>query len=109
MHHYVLGGRNKRNASEIPEWRGHDEALILRVDDEAQRAEPILRYRSPPELCPPDDPSFVFKAGTLIGDTLHLCTQTEILTCTLPGGAVSKHVSLPCFNDLHHVTVAGNG
>ncbi len=109
MHHYVLGGRNKPNASKIPEWHGHDEALVLRIDDATQRVEPVLRYRSPPDLCPPDAPSFVFKAGTLIGDTLHLCTQTEILSCSLPDCTVSNHVSLPCFNDLHHVTLAGNG
>jgi hypothetical protein len=109
MHHYVLGGRNKPNASKIPEWHGHDEALILRVDDETQHAEVILRYRSPPELCPHEAPSFVFKAGTRIGDRLHLCTQTEILTCALPDCTVSNHLSLPCFNDLHHVTIAGNG
>jgi hypothetical protein len=45
----------------------------------------------------------LFKAGTLHGDRLFLCTQTEVLVYSYPDMTQVRYLSLPCFNDLHHV------
>jgi hypothetical protein len=51
----------------------------------------------------------VFKAATIKENRAYLCTQTEILICDFPSFDVLKVISLPCFNDLHHVAVASDG
>jgi hypothetical protein len=63
-----------------------------------------VRYASPPEACPDERPSFVFKAGTLADGRLYACTQTEVLVYGVPGFELERRISLPCFNDVHHVT-----
>ena len=71
--------------------------------------ERALEYESPPEHCPEGAPSHVFKSATIQGDTAWLCTQTEVLICDLPSFAIRRVISLPCFNDLHHVAPAPDG
>jgi hypothetical protein len=78
------------------------------VKAEGNRAKRVLEYESPPEHCP-DIPCIVFKAGTIKGNRAYLCTQTEILICDFPSFSIKKVISLPCFNDVHHVAVAPDG
>ena len=40
---------------------------------------------------------------------LYACTSTEVLIFRLPGFTQIGYVSLPCFNDLHHVTPSSDG
>jgi hypothetical protein len=51
----------------------------------------------------------VFKAGTIVGDTLYACTSTEVLIFKLPEFNKIGYISLPCFNDVHHVTPSADG
>jgi hypothetical protein len=51
----------------------------------------------------------VFKAGTIVGDTLYACTSTEVLIFKLPEFSKIGYISLPCFNDVHHVTPSADG
>jgi hypothetical protein len=81
--------------------------MVVQVRD--GRPERALEYQSPPEHCPDESPSHVFKAATFAGDTAYLCTQTEVLVCDLPGFRIRRVISLPCFNDLHHVAPAPDG
>jgi hypothetical protein len=69
----------------------------------------VLEYQSPPEHCADESPSIVFKAATIKGTDAFLCTQTEILICDFPSFAIRKIISLPSFNDVHHVAVAADG
>jgi hypothetical protein len=69
----------------------------------------VLEYQSPPEHCCDESPSIVFKAASIAGAHAYLCTQTEVLICDFPSFAIQKIISLPCFNDLHHVAVAPDG
>jgi hypothetical protein len=69
----------------------------------------VLEYESPAEHRPDGKASVLFKAASISGDRAYLCTQTEILICDFPSFAIRKVVSLPCFNDLHHVAVAPDG
>jgi hypothetical protein len=51
----------------------------------------------------------MFKAGTIVGDKLYTCTSTEVLVFDLPEFRISNYISLPCFNDLHHVVPDSSG
>ncbi len=104
---WVVGAEQRIQFSKPKEWTQYRKAVVLEVRD--GRQERVLEYESPPEHRPDDIPSFVFKAATFEGDTAYLCTQTEVLICDLPGFRVRRVISLPCFNDLHHVAPAPDG
>ena len=104
---WVVGGEQRVQFSQPKEWAQYRQAVVVRVQD--GRPERVLEYETPPEHCPDGTPSFVFKAATFKGDTAWLCTQTEVLVCDLPGFRIRRVISLPCFNDLHHVAPAPDG
>ena len=110
-HLYVVGGQQRETILKtIPEWHSCRKAVIIHINTEDKRCTTALEYLSPAEAFPGGTASISFKAGTLQDNKLYLCTSTELVTYTLPDFAVSEYVSLPCFNDLHHVspTPAGN-
>jgi len=106
---WVIGGEQKPTLRQQKEWNKFGAAVVARIEPESGKAERVLEYTSPPEHCPDDRPSFVFKAATIEGDTAWLCTQTEVLECALPSFTVRRVISLPCFNDLHHVAPGPDG
>jgi hypothetical protein len=80
------------------------------VDVDAGRAETLIEYVSPQEVSASEPARAVlFKAGCLKDGFLYLCTQTEVMVCTYPGLEQVRYLSLPCFNDLHHVRPRDNG
>jgi hypothetical protein len=104
---WVVGGEQRMSFRNLDEWNKFRAGVVARVEN--GRAEPVLTWVSPPEHCPDDLPSILFKAATFEGDTAWLCTQTEVLECGLPSFSVRRVISLPCFNDLHHVTPGPDG
>jgi hypothetical protein len=108
---YVVGGRQKPGATgRTPEWHLWGGGLIVEVDLARGEVRPCAEYVSPPEACAAeDDPSIVFKAGTLDGDRFYACTQTELLVYSVPDFRRVGYVSLPRFNDLHHVRPGRDG
>ncbi len=107
---YVLGGRQRpRVLKGEEEWHLYEAALILKIDTETHASKVCVEYKTPPEACPDHLPSILFKAGTLQDDILYACTSTEVLIYETPEFRRIGYVSLPCFNDLHHVcpTAAG--
>ncbi len=103
---YVVGGRQRAPRplrSGIEQRFEYDLAMILRVDPGTGEVRTALEYESPPEVCPPDDPAILFKSATLDGDQLYVCTLTEVMRFQLPGFERTGYLSLPHFNDLHHV------
>jgi hypothetical protein len=104
---WVVGGEQKATLRQPDEWNKFKAAVVARVDGAA--VEQVMAYTSPPEHCPDEKPSFVFKAATFERDTAWLCTQTEVLECALPSFTIRNIISLPCFNDLHHVTPGPDG
>lgn len=107
---YVLGARQRnlliRNEKE---WNLYEAALILQIDTKAKSVITVVEYKSPLEARPSEDASMIFKSGTLVGDVLYACTSTEVLIFRLPEFQRIGYLSLPCFNDLHHVTPSTNG
>lgn len=104
---WVVGGEQRVSFRGQPEWSQFRAAVVARVQD--GQIERVLEYTSPPERCPDDQPSHIFKAATVAGDTAWLCTQTEVLECGFPSFSIRRVISLPCFNDLHHVTPGPDG
>jgi len=107
---YVLGARQRKLLLKpAEEHRLYDTALILQVNVESGKSRTCLEYQSPPEVRASDEASVVFKAGTLIGSKLYACTSTEVFVFQVPEFRRVGYVSLPCFNDLHHVTPTHDG
>lgn len=104
---WAVGGEQHDMFRQRAEWRLYRRGLVVRVGEDGVPRR-VLEYESPPENCPAE-PSIVFKAATLDGATAYLCTQTEVLLCDFPAFTVRKVISLPCFNDLHHVTPGPEG
>lgn len=107
---YVLGARQRKLLFKHEEEQNlYEAALILKIDVESGRASTCVEYKSPPEACSGEHASMVFKSATLIGKTLYCCTSTEILIFELPAFRKVGYVSLPHFNDVHHVTPVSDG
>lgn len=105
---WVVGGEQRVQFSKPKEWTQYRQAVVVQVRD--GRPERVLEYETPPERRPDGEtPSHVFKAATFEGDTAWLCTQTEVLVCDFPDFRIRRVISLPCFNDLHHVAPAPDG
>lgn len=110
MNLYLLGARQRKLlVKNEEEWNLYEAALILQVDTETGRVRTCVEYNSPPQARANEQSSNIFKAGTLVGNTLYTCTSTEVLIFQLPEFKQIGYVSLPCFNDLHHVTPTTEG
>jgi hypothetical protein len=107
---YVLGGQQRalRPLSGGLDWYEYEKGLILEIGKDRR---PCVRveYVSPPEACVDEDPVVLFKSGTIVGDRLYACTQTEVLIYTLPALELVNYISIPLFNDLHHVRPSPDG
>jgi len=107
---YVLGARQRELLfKNEEEQRLYESALIVRLDPDRGGAEVCVEYQSPPEARAHAHSSNIFKSGTLRGNTLYTCTSTEILLFEAPSFKQIGYISLPCFNDLHHVTPTHDG
>lgn len=106
---YVVGGRQREHRSMLDlsdSWYGYGSGVIVRLDDAGARV--VLEYESKPGTCAPDDP-VLFKSASRRGNHLYCCTQTEIVVFELPSFREMRHVSLPQFNDVHHVVPTETG
>ena len=107
---YVLGARQRKLLlKKEEEWNLYEAALILELDTESRAVRTLLEYTSPLEARAHEHSSCVFKSGTLVGNTLYACTSTEVMVFRVPSFERINYISLPCFNDLHHVTPTSDG
>ena len=87
-------------------WYGYGRGVVLAIDGDG--VDTVLSYVSPAEACLPDDP-ILFKSATCQDGRLYACTQTEVLVYSLPDFELLHYVSLPFFNDVHHVVPTAVG
>jgi hypothetical protein len=107
---YVLGGRQRNLLlKREEEWHLYESALIVEIDSETGETRGCVEYKSPPEARASENSSNVFKSGTLVGNSLYTCTSTEVMVFEVPEFKRTAYISLPCFNDLHHVTTTLDG
>jgi hypothetical protein len=109
---YVIGGQQRSSRplfADDRQWYEYQKGLILQADLDSGAAAQVLEYISPAEARGAEDP-ILFKCATFHDDRLYACTQTEVLIYALPSFERVGYISLPCFNDVHHVrpTPAGN-
>ncbi len=107
---YVLGARQRDLfLRHEEEWNLYEAALILQIDTDSGAVQTCVEYKSPPEAKATPNSSVVFKSGTLDGNILYTCTSTEVLIFKVPEFERLDYISIPCFNDLHHVTPSSDG
>jgi hypothetical protein len=107
---YVLGGRQrKRVLKQDEEWTLYDKAIVLEVHAASGSGRICLEHDTPAVARSHDESSVLFKAGTIQGETLYACTSTEVMVYDLPKFKRTNYISLPCFNDLHHVRPTPDG
>lgn len=104
---FIVGGQQKEKI--LDEWHQYEKGVIVKLDTTSNHLEKCIEYVSPEEARPLNNPSIVFKAGTVQNRQLYVCTQTEILIYTLPEFKLTGYLSLPCFNDVHHVRPTKDG
>ena len=106
----ITGGERKTHIERYPRWAPHEKAKLAVVDVDTGHAAVVLAYETPADARPDKDWSIVFKSGSLIGNKLYVCTQTEVLVYDVEKNFEQiGYISLPMFNDLHHVKPATNG
>ena len=108
MKFIITGGGQKEKAVWSQEWKHYEQAIAISLDWETGKVDRIIEYTSPPDVISEKGANNVFKAGSLIKNKLYLCTQTEVMIYSFPELELIRYISLPCFNDLHHVTVIDN-
>ena len=108
---YILGGRQRRPGlrETKQEWHWYEAALILEVDTLSGIVRTCVEYETPREARASDKSSINFHCGARLGNRLYTCTTTEVLIFKLPQFERIGYISLPCFNDLHHVTPVSDG
>ena len=107
---YLTGGRQRKLLfKNEEEQRLYEAALILRLDSTGDTSDLKVEYKSPPEARASEETSNVFKSSTIVGNRFYTCTSTEVLVYEMPEFRCISYVSLPCFNDLHHVTPTRDG
>jgi hypothetical protein len=112
MNHLYVAGARQRSLlfKEEEEQFLYENALIVQLDTATNGGRICVEYKSPLEVRAGEQASNAFKCGTLVGNKLYVCTSTEILIFEVPAFKQVGYISLPCFNDLHHVapTLDGN-
>ena len=110
MKMYISGGRLRSTIfKKLEEWQSCDLASIIEIDAETNESTAQVQYVSPPEACPDELPAILFKSASIRGNNLYTCTSTEVLIYELPSFRLQHYISLPCFNDLHHVYPTSRG
>jgi hypothetical protein len=111
-HLYVAGGQQRSLrplTAGLDGWYEYQKGVIIELDTSTGKGSVMVEYVSPPEARPVEDPAILFKSGTIVGDLLYLTTQTEVVVYRVPSFERVAYVSLPLFNDVHHVKPTPEG
>jgi hypothetical protein len=104
--YFVVGGQQREPRSiraGQQAWHGYEKGVVVHADPSTGATTRAFEYASPPEVRAGDETAISFQAGALSGDLMYLCTETELLVHRVPNFERLDYVSLPCFNDVHHV------
>ena len=104
----VTGGQQRERTLGVKEWSQYKQGVILVLDADSGKLVNKHTYRSPPAFTPDQgNGAVLFKSSSLVGSRLYACTQTEVIVYGLPDFVQQAHLSLDCFNDVHHVVPTG--
>ena len=90
-------------------FQGYDRGLVLEVETLSGEVSVCFEYDSPAEVLGGQDAAISLQASTIEGDRLYTCTETEVMVYAIPQFELLDYVSLPCFNDVHHVRPSPSG
>ncbi len=77
--------------------------MLVEIDPVTKGSRNCVEYDSPKETVPDELPAILFKSTTLRDNKLYACTSTEVMIYDLPSFRLATYISLPMFNDVHHV------
>jgi hypothetical protein len=107
---FVTGGKQRDvGAKPREEWNLYEEGVVLRIDPIADTVERCATYRSREGCFPDGEASITLEAGCVLDNHLYTCTRTEALVFELPSFTLIRHLSMPFFNDVHHVRPSIDG
>ncbi len=107
---YVVGGRLRSTLfRRLEEWQSCEQALLVELDPSTNQSIAKIQYVSPPQARPRNSSAVQFKSASLKDNKIYACTSTEVLVYELPSFRLAHYISLPCFNDLHHVYPSSRG
>jgi hypothetical protein len=107
---YISGGHQRETLfRRLEEWQSSQRALVIELDLTAKRSSTRVDYISPRDVCADELPGILFKSASLQGNKFYTCTSTEVLVYEVPEFRLLHYISLPCFNDLHHVCPTQQG
>jgi len=107
---YVGGGEFRSSVfQKLEEWESCKRAMLIEIDPATKNSRNCVAYTSPKETAPDELPAILFKSTTLRGNKLYACTSTEVMIYELPSFRLVTYISLPFFNDLHHVYPTPHG
>jgi hypothetical protein len=105
-HLHVIGGEQRKPRSirdAQQDFHGYSAGLVVGLDTRTGVGKRLLTYVSPPELTGGPNGAMSFQAASLQDDLLYMCTETEVLVYRRPEFELVHHISIPWFNDVHHV------
>jgi hypothetical protein len=101
---YICGGQFRSSVfQKLEEWESCKRAMMVEIDPVSKSSRKAVEYESPKEAAADELPAILFKYAYAVGNKLYTCTSTEIIIYDLPSFRVATYISLPIFNDLHHV------
>ena len=109
---YVMGGQQRYLRpfmADDRDWYEYEKGVILEVSPETRDSRIVVEYAHPPEIRELHGHATLFKSGAIRSDVMYACTQTEILIYQLPDFQQIGYISLPSFNDVHHVRPTSDG
>jgi hypothetical protein len=107
---YVGGGRFRSSVfQKLEEWESCERAMLVEIDPNTKTSRNCVKYDTPKEAAPDKLPAILFKSTTVRENKLYACTSTEVMVYELPSFRLLTYISLPFFNDVHHVTPTPQG
>jgi hypothetical protein len=105
MNKFYVGGGQFRSSvfQKLEEWESCKRAMLVEIDPVSKSSRNCVAYESPKEAAADELPAILFKSATLRDNKLYACTSTEVIIYDLPSFQVAAYISLPIFNDVHHV------
>ena len=101
---YVGGGQFRTSIfQKLEEWESCKRAMLVEIDPDKKSSRNCVEYESPKDAAPDELPAIIFKSSTLRDNKLYACTSTEVMIYELPSFRLATYITLPFFNDLHHV------
>jgi hypothetical protein len=101
---YICGGQFRSSVfQKLEEWESCKLAELVELDPVSKTSIKAIEYESPKEAAADELPAILFKYATARDNKLYTCTSTEVIIYDLPSLKVANYISLPIFNDLHHV------